>query len=89
MSIEGFRHKGLRRLVEDDDARGVPGDLVAKIKRVLFALQEAQEVSEMARYPGWRLHRLKGDLRGFWSVTITGDWRIISASRKVRRSTWT
>lgn len=31
----------------------------------------------MARYPGWRLHPLKGDLRGFWSVTVTGNWRII------------
>ena len=27
--------------------------------------------------PGWRLHRLSGDLRGFWSVTITGNWRIV------------
>jgi proteic killer suppression protein len=77
MGIESFRHKGLRRLAEDDDARGVRKEQVTKIRRILFALQEAAEVSEMARYPGWRLHALKGDLRGFWSVTVTGNWRII------------
>lgn len=77
MSIESFRHKGLRRLIEDDDARGVPGAHANKIRRLLFALQEAIEVSEMARYPGWRLHPLQGDLDGLWSATGTGNWRIV------------
>ncbi|MGH6899294.1 MAG: type II toxin-antitoxin system RelE/ParE family toxin [Geminicoccaceae bacterium] len=77
MSIESSRHKGLRRLIEDDDARGVPGAHANKIRRLLFALQEATEVSDMARYPGWRLHPLKGDLDGLWSVTVTANWRIV------------
>ena len=78
MSIESFRHKGLRRLAEHDDERGVQKEQVTKIRRILFALQEAVEVSEMARYPGWQLHPLKGELRGFWSITVTGNWRIVS-----------
>ena len=77
MSIESFRHKALRRILEDDDARGVPAMHAQKIRRILFALQEAAEVSDMGRYPGWRLHPLKGDRHGRWSVTVTGNWRIV------------
>jgi proteic killer suppression protein len=77
MSIESFRHKGLRRILEADDARGVPAVQAPKIRRILFALQEAAEVSDMGHYPGWRLHPLKGDLHGRWSVTVTGNWRIV------------
>jgi toxin HigB-1 len=77
MSIESFRHKGLRRVFEDDDARGVSATHASKIRRILLALQEATEVPDMGRYPGWRLHPLKGDLHGSWSVTVTGNWRIV------------
>lgn len=48
-----------------------------KIRRILFALQEAGEVADMGRYPDWRLHPLEGDLHGLWSVTVTGNWRIV------------
>ena len=47
MSIESFRHKGLRRILEDDDARGVPAMQAQKIRRIRFALQEAAAVSDM------------------------------------------
>jgi proteic killer suppression protein len=47
MSIESFRHKGLRRVFEDDDARGVSATHASKIRRILLALQEAIEVSDM------------------------------------------
>ena len=77
MPIESVRHKGLRRLIENDDGRGVRGDQVAKLRRVLFALQEANDPSDMDRYPGWRLHQLTGDRHGMWSVTVTGNWRIV------------
>ncbi len=77
MAIENFRHKGLERLFLQDDPRGVPPALAAKIRRVLFALAQATEISDMGLFPGWRLHPLKGDLTGFWSITLTGNWRII------------
>lgn len=77
MGIATFRHKGLRRFYLDDDARGLRAAQIEKIRDILTALQEAAAPSDVALFPGWRVHRLKGDLKGFWSVTITGNWRII------------
>ena len=74
--ILGFRHRGLRRLYETDDRRGVNAELVEKTARVLARLDVATR-PEQLNLPGFRLHRLEGDLAGYWSVTVRGDWRII------------
>ena len=74
--IRGFRHRGLRRLYENDDRRGVNAELVEKTARVLARLDVATR-PEQLNLPGFRLHRLEGDLAGYWSVTVRGDWRII------------
>jgi len=58
-----------------------------KIADVLAALDTAAEVSDVRLFPGWRLHPLKGDLKGFWSVTITGNRRVIFALKTVTRLT--
>jgi proteic killer suppression protein len=77
MPIGSFKHKGLRRLFDDDDRRGVPAGQAQKIADVLAALDTAENAGEVGLFPGWRLHPLKGDLKGLWSVTITGNWRVI------------
>ena len=74
--IENFRHKGLARFFEDDDRRKVPASQIDKIARILARLNEAVTVQDMG-LPGYRLHPLKGELAGFWSVTVSGNWRII------------
>ena len=74
--IKHFRHRGLRRLYEDDDRRGVNAEHVAKSARVLARLDRATKSDDVA-LPGFRLHPLKGDLEGFWSITIRANWRII------------
>jgi len=74
--IVSFRHRGLRRLFEEGDRRRLRPDLVGKIERILARLEEATEIGNMG-LPGFRLHPLKGDLAGFWSVTVSGNWRII------------
>ena len=74
--IQAFRHKGLKVLFERDDRRKVPADFADKIARILARLEEASEASNMD-LPGFRLHPLKGDLAGFWSVTVSGNWRVI------------
>ena len=74
--IETFRHKGLARFFEDDDRRKVPASQSDKIARILARLNEAVTVQDMA-LPGYRLHPLKGELAGFWSVTVSGNWRIV------------
>ena len=74
--IRRFRHRGLRRLFEDDDRRGLNAQHVERIRRVLAYLERAVEPRDMD-LPGWRLHPLKGELAGFWSVTVTANWRIV------------
>ncbi len=74
--IVGFRHKGLRLLFERGDRRKVQPEHADKVERVLARLEEASEVGDMG-LPGFRLHPLKGELAGYWSVTISGNWRIV------------
>lgn len=74
--IESFRHKGLRKLYEDGEARFLPAGEVGKIKRILSYL-EAAETPQALHLPGYRFHQLKGAYRGFYSVTVTGNNRII------------
>jgi proteic killer suppression protein len=74
--IESFRHKGLRRLFEEDDPRGVNAEHVRKLKQIL-ALLDAAETIEALDYATFRLHPLKGDLKGWWSLTLRANWRVI------------
>jgi toxin HigB-1 len=76
MAIRSFRHRGLRRLYEEDDARGVPAEMQGKLTRMLTLLDAAGAPKDMGLYPGWRLHRLKGSRAGVWSLTVTGNWRL-------------
>ena len=77
MRLAGFRHKGLRRHYADDNAKGLSVAIVDKLRKLLFALETAQDIEQLRRFPGWRLHPLKGELKGFWSLTVTGNWRLI------------
>ncbi len=74
--IRSFRHKGLRRLFEDDDRRLIRPDLVARVATVMALLDAAALVEDLAT-PSLRLHPLKGDLRGQWAVTVRANWRIV------------
>jgi proteic killer suppression protein len=74
--IRRFRHRGLRRLYEDDDRRGVNAEHIDKITRVLAFLTRAARPEDM-NLSSFRLHPLKGELAGYWSVTIRANWRII------------
>jgi toxin HigB-1 len=76
MVVGKFRHKGLRRLYEDDDPSGVPARSVKKIKAILAALEFADDLWQVATMPGWKLHPLRGDRKGEYSITVTGNWRI-------------
>lgn len=74
--IESFAHKGLKRLFEKDDPRGLNPDHVEKITLILTTLDAAETVDAL-NIPSFRLHRLTGDLKGFWAVTVGANWRII------------
>jgi toxin HigB-1 len=77
MLLTGFRHKGLRQLYEDGSARGVPPAMADKLRKLLLALDTADELTQLSRFPGWKLHPLKGGLKGLWSLTVTGNWRLV------------
>jgi proteic killer suppression protein len=74
--IQSFRHRGLKQFYEKDNPKGLRADLVDKIARILARLDEADRVAGMD-LPGFKLHPLKGDLKGFWAVRVSGNWRIL------------
>lgn len=76
MRIQSFRHKGLKRLYETGETRGLRADMVAKIEDILHAIDQARTIDQVGLFPGWKLHPLKGDRRGEWSVWVTGNHRI-------------
>src|SRR5215208_3379416 len=74
--IRRFRHRGLRRLYEDDDRRELNPQHADKIARMLARLDQATRPDQLD-LPGFRLHPLKGELAGYWSITVSANWRII------------
>ena len=74
--IRTVRHRGLKRLVQRDDASGVRAEHRERIENILTTLAVTVRPSDLD-IPGYRLHPLKGELKGFWSVTVSANWRII------------
>jgi toxin HigB-1 len=74
--IRSIRHRGLRRLYEDNDPRGVMAEHAEKLRDILARLDAARVVTDMD-LPGFRLHPLRGNLRGYWAVTVRANWRVI------------
>ena len=74
--IKSFRHRGLQRLYERGDSSRLNPTLVEKVETALGLLDVA-ETPEAVNLPGYRLHPLRGDLRGFWSIRVSGNWRLI------------
>ena len=74
--IRSFKHRGLKRLFGRGEAAQVRADMREKIENILAVL-DAATAPENMDLPGFRLHPLKGELRGFWAVTVRANWRII------------
>ena len=74
--IASFKHKGLKKLFEKGDRRGIRPDLVETVENILM-LMDAALVPQALDLPRYHLHQLKGDLAGYWAVTVRANWRII------------
>ena len=75
MIIRSVRHRGLLRLIEDNDSRELGNDLVRRLRNILAVLIAAADMSGVTGPPGWRVHQLNGDRAGTWSISVSGNWR--------------
>ncbi|WP_434651109.1 type II toxin-antitoxin system RelE/ParE family toxin [Pseudomonas sp. D1-2] len=73
--IKSFQHKGLRKLFETGSTAGVQPAHAKRLRMQLAALNTAMAIDDMD-IPGFRLHLLKGEMRGRWSVMVSGNWRL-------------
>lgn len=73
--IIGFRHKGLETFHRTGSTRGIQAPHTAKLARILAALEAAAGPREL-NLPSFKLHPLKGKLKGHWSVWVNGNWRV-------------
>ncbi len=76
--IKSFRHKGLCRLFETGNTSGVQASHAKRLRLQLSALDTAHVIEDMD-IPGFRLHPLKGGLKGRWSISVSGNWRLTFA----------
>jgi proteic killer suppression protein len=76
--VRSVRHRGLRELIEADSPRLLGRTLEDRVRNVLTALIVARDIQHFVQGAprGWRVHRLSGDRRGEWSVSVSGNWRI-------------
>ena len=74
--IGSFKHRGLKRLYERGDGSGIRPDLLDTVQEILTLLDKAV-TTQALNLPGYRLHPLKGELKGLWAVTVRANWRII------------
>jgi len=76
MRIRGFTHKGLKRLYEDGNAKGVSPDTVDKLRKMFAFLDNMQDAEELRALTGWKVHTLTGDRIGTWSLSVTRNRRL-------------
>lgn len=74
--IRSFGHKGLERFFLTGSLGGVQAIHAKRLRLILALLDEAMSVDDM-NAPGLRLHPLKGDMVGFWAVTVQANWRVV------------
>ena len=76
--IKSFRHKGIEQFFRSGSKAGIQSKHASKLRKQLFALDNARRAEDM-NAPGWRLHPLHGDLKGHWSIDVSGNWRLTFA----------
>ncbi len=73
--IRSFRHRVIERFFKAGSKAGIQPKHAERLRKQLFALDNAKTPRDM-NAPGWRLHRLHGDLEGLWTVDVGGNWRL-------------
>lgn len=73
--IKSFRHKGIERFFRQGDLRGISAKQGPRIRRILDLIEQAASVEQLD-IPGMYLHPLKGDRKGEWAMSVSGNWRV-------------
>lgn len=73
--IQSFKHQGLEKFYEKGSTKGIQSDHARKLRMQLAALDTAQSIEDMD-IPGYRLHQLKGERKGYWSIAVNANWRL-------------
>jgi len=74
--IKSFRHKGLEKFYTSGNKAGIQAKHAPKLRRILGLLDAATKPDDV-NLPGFRLHPLAGKQKGFYSVWVNGNWRVI------------
>src|SRR5690606_17677469 len=74
-TVAGQDHKGLRRYYETGSTRGIQANHAKRLRMQLAALDTAVEMADLD-IPGYGLHPLKGNRKGIWAITVSGNWRL-------------
>ncbi len=76
MKLRNFLHKGLKRLYQEDDPRGLPPSSIDKVRKMIVFLEAMDDAGELRDVPVWKAHALKGSRKGAWSLYVTRNWRM-------------
>ena len=76
--IRSFRHKGIEQFFRNGSKAKIRAAHAERLRKQLFVLDNAKSANDM-NAPGWKLHRLHGELEGHWSVAVSGNWRLTFA----------
>ena len=76
MKIRNVVHKGLHRLIAENNAAGIQPSLAPKLRRMVSYLQEMEHEYELHSMRSWRPHTLSGDRKGYWSLVVSKNWRL-------------
>lgn len=73
--IKSFKHKGLKKFFETGSKAGIQAKHERRLRMQLAAIDTATLIEDV-NLPGFKLHSLKGDREGLWSIAVNGNWRI-------------
>jgi proteic killer suppression protein len=74
--IQSFKHKGLKLFFETGVTKGISNNHAERLNLILARLNVSRSPDDM-QLPGLKLHKLKGKLKGYYAVFVSGNWRIL------------
>ncbi len=74
--IESIKHKELQKFFENGNSSKIHQTHRKRLKLLLTLLQSAKNIEDL-KFPGFNLHKLSSDYKGYWSINVSGNWKIV------------